>query len=103
MRGKCCYLKFFPRIPVLPRDVLPVIHAGALEFPVIETETERADQVECRACGCTEACHVAGVGWNLRLDENDVHQSWHGGASVPLAALAHVERPQPGRLRHHKL
>ena len=58
----------------MPLDVLPVIHARALELRVVEFEAERLDQVQRRARGRAQPRHVARVRRDFGFDQDDVHR-----------------------------
>ena len=62
-------------IPKAQVDFLPVIEAGAFQFPIVDGKTERLDQMQGGACCETEPANVAGVGRNLRFYEDDVETS----------------------------
>ena len=54
-----------------------VVQSGTLELLVLEVEAERLDQVQAGAGIRREADDVAGVGRDLRMDEDDVeHGRW---------------------------
>src|SRR6185369_7615552 len=67
------FLKLRPPWPALPLDLAPIIHPGSLQFPVVELEPQRLDQVKPRPRGGAEPGDVAGVRRNFRFDENDLH------------------------------
>src|SRR5687767_3226177 len=58
----------------MPDDMLPVIHAGALELSIVEFETERFDEMKFGASGGAEASDVASVGRDFGFKEYDVHR-----------------------------
>jgi hypothetical protein len=59
--------------------LVPVVHPGAPTGGMVNVEAEGSDQVEARSGGGAEACDIAGIGRDFRLDEDDVK---HGlGAS----------------------
>ncbi len=53
-------------------DPLAIIQPGAAQFPVLQPEAERFDQVQARTGVGAQAHDVAGVGRNLGLIEHDV-------------------------------
>lgn len=57
----------------MPMKEFPIIHSSTFKLAIIELESQRFDQVQGGAGGCAEAGHIAGIGGNLRFDENDVH------------------------------
>ena len=62
-----------PTRPAPPLDLLPVIHASALQIFVVELEPERLDQVEIGSCGGAEAGYVSCVRRDFRFEQDDVH------------------------------
>jgi hypothetical protein len=65
-------------------DLFPIIETGAFECPIVDRESEWLDQVERRTGGEAKPADVAGIGRNLRLDEDDVEgggvmQGWSNG------------------------
>ena len=69
--------KFFrerrPVLPAMPLDLLPVIHARALELRIVQLETERLDEVQNGFRGRAQSRHVARVRRNFLFNQNDVH------------------------------
>ena len=63
----------FPVRPAMPSDVLPIVHARALELGVVEFEAERLDEMQDRVRGRAETGDVAGVGRNLWFEKNNIH------------------------------
>ena len=59
--------------------VLVVVEAGALQFAIVEPEAQRLDQMQLGAGIGGKPDHVAGIGRNLRMDENDGD---HAGSSL---------------------
>ena len=57
--------------------VLVVIEPGALQLPIVHREAERLDEMQPRARIGGEADDVAGVRWNLRMDEDDLKHAAH--------------------------
>ena len=57
----------------MPFDVLPVIHAGALELRVVQLEAERLDEMQHGFRGRAQPRHVARVRRNFRFNEDNVH------------------------------
>jgi hypothetical protein len=57
----------------MPLDMFPVVHARALQLPVVELEAERFDQVKHSLRRRAEACDIACVRRDLRFDENYIH------------------------------
>lgn len=52
--------------------VLVIVQAGASELLVAEVEAERLDQVQARAGVGAQANHIARVGRNFRLKQDDI-------------------------------
>ena len=61
-----------PGIDRLPLKVVPVIEAGAAEVVIVEFEAQRPHQPHLGAEGHAGSPHVASVGWNLGLVEDDM-------------------------------
>ena len=81
----------------MPLDVgeLVIVEAGAAQQPVFHREAERLHQMQRGAGVGREADDVAGVGRNLRLDQDDVE---HGASSAPRDAACGRRprlRPRP--------
>jgi hypothetical protein len=57
----------------MPFDVLPVIHARALELRIIKLETERLDQMQRRFRGRAQPRHIARVRRDFRFNQDNVH------------------------------
>ena len=66
----------------MPLDVLPVIHARALELRVVELEAERLDQMQRRLGGRAKPRHIARVRRDFRFNQDDVHISHSVSAAV---------------------
>src|SRR5256714_1787383 len=65
-------VKLIEGIPELYVDFLPVIEPGPFQFPIVDGESKRLDQMQGRARGEGKPANVASVRRNLRLDEDDV-------------------------------
>ena len=57
----------------MPFDMLPVIHARTFELCIVQLETERLDEMQCRFRGCAQPRHVARVRRDFRFNQNNVH------------------------------
>jgi hypothetical protein len=60
-------------------DEVPVIDARSAHTVLVDTETERTHEVERRCGSGAEPGDVAGVGRDLRLDQNDVERTYERG------------------------
>jgi hypothetical protein len=49
-------------------DLVPIIHPGPSQRPVVNLKSQRLDQVEACFCGKTESGDVPRVRWNLWFD-----------------------------------
>jgi hypothetical protein len=63
-----------PVVNGFPIEMLPVVQTGASEPPVVQAETEGADQPELGSHGHARSPHVARVVGNFRLMKDDVEQ-----------------------------
>ena len=64
-----------------------IIKSGSAQLFVIEIEPKGFDQMQAKAGIGAEANNIAGVGWNLRLVENNIEHS--GCAGLALDNLHH--------------
>src|SRR5579863_2850484 len=59
-----------------------VVEAGAPQALVVQSESQRLDQVQRRAAVCAQANGVARIRGNLRLEQHDMkHGLWSGRGS----------------------
>ena len=70
--ARCAVAKRGPIRPRPPGHLLPVIHPGPFQGPVVEAESERLDQMQHRIRRGAETRDGAGIRRNLRLDQNDL-------------------------------
>ena len=92
-----CLLESRPVRPAMPLDLLPVIHAGALELRVVQLEPERLDQVQaCSAWPRTAAprCRC----W-AGSPVQPGRRAWRCPGSCRL--VEHLPQHQPVRRRGH--
>ena len=53
---------------------IPVIQPGAFEVGIGDAKAERFDKVQLAARGRAESGDIAGIGWDLRVYENDAER-----------------------------
>src|SRR5262249_54144147 len=53
-------------------DEVPVVDPSSANRPLVDAETERADQVQCALGGGAKARKTPGIGWYFRFDEHNV-------------------------------
>ena len=78
--------------------VLVVVETGALQLPVVHGEAERLHQVQARAGVGREPDHIARIGRDLRMHEDDVEHQCGTGGKV-RATTQFTTRAAPARFR----
>jgi hypothetical protein len=76
-------------MPIRPDRVLdefPIIHAGPLQLTFVEREPHRFNKVQMGACGGTQSCDVARVGWDFGFNEDHMHGG-SGGIRYPSVSV----------------
>ena len=53
----------------------PVIHARTAQMPVADLKSKRMDQVETRPGERAETADVAGILWNLRIEQDKMQHT----------------------------
>jgi hypothetical protein len=77
----------FPARMAAHGGVLVVIESGAAHQAVFHGKAQRLDQVQAAARVGGQADHIAGVGRNLRRDENDMEHGAYCLAPAPAASV----------------
>ena len=76
-------VKGLPVGPLMPRDLLPIIHSSALQSFAAHLKSERLDKVKRSFCRRAESSDISGVGRNFGLDQDDVRRADYQGGGVP--------------------
>lgn len=70
--------KLIPTAVDLKETLLVVIQAGSSHLGAVDGKSEGANQVELCSCVGTESNDIACIGWNLRLDQDDLQAGGRG-------------------------
>src|SRR3974390_3201989 len=63
-----------PAWPPMPLHVLPVVHPGPFELGFVQLKAKWLDQIQRGPRGRAQSGHVSRVGWDFRLNQDDVHE-----------------------------
>ena len=72
----------------------PVVESGALEFGVVQHESQPSDQVQSAAGGDTGSRDISRISRNIGLVEDDVHASYYNAFLSGVQGPSWAKRPR---------